>query len=513
VPVSALSDRRRDPFLIAADIIDPPPAGTAAYTGLVAYHDRPDAFVLECFRWPEGRGPTPYQLHNLRAIPEHKRVAVRGPHGLGKTAENAWVVLWFALTRDAAGEDWKVATTASAWRQLTHFLWPEIHKWSRFLDWERIGRPPFTRHELLKLRLRLPTGEAFAAACSDPGTIEGVHADEMLYMFDEAKLIPAATFDACEGAFSGAGGDTGQNAYALAASTPGEPQGRFYEIHARKPGLEDWHAIHVTLDDTIAAKRVSQEWADQRGRQWGRGSAVFQNRVLGEFAASEEDGVIPLAWIEAANERWHELDLDDLEPLVTVGADIARSGPDSTVLALRHGLAISELRRSRKAGTMDTAGRIAGILSAHKHPALPLAAIVDVIGIGAGVVDRLEEQGFHVIAFNAAEGTTRKDSSGELGFTNVRSAAWWNLRELLDPDNKHEIALPPDDMLTGDLTAPKWRVMSGGKIQVESKDDIRKRLGRSTDDGDAVVQAYWPEGGVKASAPIFTKRPSSHRIE
>jgi hypothetical protein len=106
------------------------------------------------------------------------------------------------------------------------------------------------------------------------------------------------------------------------------------------------------------------------------------------------------------------------------------------------------------------------------------------------------------VAFNAAEGTDRKDRSGELGFTNLRGGGWWNLRELLDPAFAPILALPPDDRLTGDLTAPHWRVMSGGRIQVESKDDIRKRIGRSTDDGDAVVQATWDGDGRDAQAWI-----------
>src|SRR6185312_2888777 len=119
------------------------------------------------------------------------------------------------------------------------------------------------------------------------------------------KAIPGATFDAAEGAFANAGSDTVSEALAFAVSTPGEPQGRFYDIHARKPGYEDWFVWHVTLEDTIQAGRVSREWAEQRKRQWGEDSAVYQNRVLGEFASSEEDGVIPLGWIERANERWH----------------------------------------------------------------------------------------------------------------------------------------------------------------------------------------------------------------
>jgi hypothetical protein len=155
-------------------------------------------------------------------------------------------------------------------------------------------------------------------------------------------------------------------------------------------------------------------------------------------------------------------------------------------LALRYGARITELRYTSLEDTMQTTGHVLGVLRA-----LGGYAVVDVIGIGAGVVDRLREQGQPVEAFNAGAGTQRLDSSGELGFVNCRSAAWWNMRELLDPGNGCDIELPPDDLLVGDLTAPKWRVSSGGRIQVESKDDIRKRIGRSTDSADGVIQAFW----------------------
>ena len=100
-------------------------------------------------------------------------MAVRGPHGLGKTALAAIGVLWFATTRDIAGVDWKVPTTASAWRQLQKFLWPEIHKWARRIDWNKVGRDPFGRDELLKLSLNLRTGEAFALASDEPSRARG----------------------------------------------------------------------------------------------------------------------------------------------------------------------------------------------------------------------------------------------------------------------------------------------------------------------------------------------------
>jgi hypothetical protein len=455
--------------------------------GVARYYHDPLGFAADCIDW-RGEGLTAYQREIISSLTEYKRAAVRGPHGLGKSCIGSIVLLWFALTRDAAGVDWKAVTTAGAWRQLINYLWPEVHKWSGRLRWDRVRDKPFTRQELLTLNLRLAHGSAFAAACSNPALIEGAHADSLLFLYDESKAIPAPTFDACEGAFSGTG-----EALALALSTPGDPSGRFYDIHARRPGYEDWHARHVTLAEAVAAGRISEDWAEQRRKQWGENSAVYANRVLGDFHPGDEDTVIPLRWVEAANERWLQWDdagRPDLPGPHVDGVDVARSGEDKTVIAVRRGPVLAELRRSTKEDTMQTTGRVKGHLDTDPEA----VAMVDVIGIGAGVLDRLREQGCRAEAFNASAGTKNKDATGELGFSAVRSAAWWNLRELLDPSRDSDLALPVDDMLLGDLTAPKWKVLSGGKIQVESKDDIRKRLGRSTDDGDAAVQAYWEEG-------------------
>jgi hypothetical protein len=451
------------------------------------YYNDPLGFAADCIDW-RGEGLTAYQQEIIGELPARKREAVRGPHGLGKSAIAAVTLLWFALTSDAAGADWKAVTTAGSWRQLTNYLWPEVHKWAGRIRWEKVRDTPFRRSELLNLNMHLSHGSASAAACSNPALIEGAHADRLLFIYDEGKAIPAGTFDACEGAFSGTG-----EALALALSTPGDPSGRFYDIHAHRPGYEDWYARHVTLAEAMAAGRISEAWAEQRRKQWGEDSAAYVNRVLGDFHSADEDTVIPLRWIEAANERWLEWDeagRPDLPGPHADGVDVARSGEDSTVIAIRRGPVLVELRRSSKEDTMQTTGRVKG----HLDTDPTATAMVDVIGIGAGVLDRLREQGCRAEAFNASAGTKNKDATGELGFPNCRSAAWWLMREMLDPSRDPDAALPVDDDLLGDLTAPKWKILSGGKIQVESKDDIRKRIGRSTDAGDATVQAYWQEG-------------------
>lgn len=384
----------------------------------LTYKNDPAAFVEDCFLWDVGEGPSDYQKELLSKLATERRLSARGPHGLGKSALASWVILWFALTRDE-DIDWKVPATASAWRQLTHFLFPEIRKWTAKLNWEKIGRKPFLdKQEMLLLSLKLSTGEAFALASDNPAMIEGAHASTILYIFDEAKTIPNETWDAAEGAMS-----TGE-CYFLAISTPGEPLGRFYDIHARKSGYDDWHVFKVTLEMAIKAGRINPDWARAREKQWGKDSSVYINRVLGDFASSDEDSVIPLAWVERSNERW--LAKKELEKrnhniwgeVIGLGVDVGRGG-DPSVIGIRCGNAIKEFRRLDVRDVMHVTGVVVGLLELHTSA----KASIDVIGIGAGVYDRAREaEGWkikeRVTAFNASERTEIKDSSGELGFVN-----------------------------------------------------------------------------------------------
>lgn len=460
------------------------------------------AFINNCFAWESGDGPTDYQCEIADCWGDKTRDCVRALHGVGKTALGAWRVIHFALVND--GElDWKAITTASNNRQLEKYLWPEIHKWIGKLRWDRIDRKPFNhRMELLTTKIQLRTngiwGQAFGVASDNPGYIEGAHAAALLYLFDEAKLIIPETWDAAEGAFAG----DEEIACALALSTPGEPHGRFYDIQTHKAGYEDWATYHITLEQAIKAGRVSRDWADQRKRQWGENSPMYRNRVLGEFAQQDQDCLIPLAWVEAANERWRALEAAGaFGETDRIGIDVSDGGADDCTIAERAGKAIKTIRCMPKTAdpVMALAGVAVGIC--RKNGA---SAIVDSIGVGAGTTQRMREQGkeavegehtFTVIGFNASEKTDWRDRSGEMGAINKRAASWWNMREMLDPQYEEDIALPPIDRLTGDLCTPRYRIVSGGKIQVESKDDLRKteRLGRSTDYGDPVVMAYWNE--------------------
>lgn len=468
--------------------------------------DDPVGWIERHFNWDDGEGLTEYQAEVVGMLPSKKRVAVRGPHGLGKTGMAAMVVLWFAITREQAGLDWKVLTTASAWRHLTVYLWPEIHKWARRLRWDLIGRAPYSdRTELLDLNLKQDYGAASAVASNQPEKIEGAHADSLLYLIDEAKIVPDATWDAIEGAFSG-GRMTGYpEALAFAISTPGPPAGRFYEIHKRKAGLEDWWVRHVKVHEAIAAGRISEHWVESRRRQWGEDSALFANRVLGEFHTSDEDSLIPLSWVDAAIERWTLWNEAGRPPLPlqhpqVKAVDVARSGGDSTIVAHRVGYLVTELEAHNREDTMMTANRVRPLL---RHELVDdegerlcrVSGIIDTIGVGAGVYDRLHELRLPVLPYTGSAKTGFKDRTGEYGFVNTRSAAYWHLRELLDPSNDSVVMLPDDDLMVSDLTVPTWEIKDGipPKIAVEKKEKVVERLGRSPDRGDAVVMAFWLE--------------------
>lgn len=440
----------------------------------------------------------PHQQRTLATLATEGRLAARALRGAGKSTTAAVAIIWFAVTREAAGLDWKVITTASKWRQLQKFLWPEVRKWAPKLDWSALGLRPWQRGtELLDMGIKLTHGEASAVQSNDPEAIEGAHADNILVIVDEAKAVPDESWNAMEGWLS-----TGR-AMMLAVSTPGVKRGRFYEIFVRRAGLEDWATDHVTLAEVVAAGRVKPEWAERLERLWGADSPFYRQQVLAEFADVNEDGVIPIDWIEAAVERWQDLNGRPTVPASHAAADIARHGSDANVLAIEHGDLVLPLETWHTPDLMVTTDRLSAQLNLTGRPPIT----VDADGMGAGVLDRLRQLGFDARAFHGAPKTEWKDRSGELRFFNTRTAAWWSLREQLNPAHTPTLALPPDDELIADLAAPKWDLTRAGEVRVEDKALTKSRLGRSPDKGDAIVYLRWvppqeppppPESAIEA---------------
>jgi hypothetical protein len=206
----------------------------------------------------------------------------------------------------------------------------------------------------------------------------------------------------------------------------------------------------------------------------------------GDFMAGTEDDrwqIIPTAWVDAAMARWAPKTAKG--PMDSMGVDVARGGRDTTVISPRHGVWFDELVQTP--GTESPDGpTVATQVIAHRRDRAPVH--IDIIGWGSSPYDFLVENDVQTIGVNGSSASTARTKDGELSFKNMRAQVWWQMREALDPMNPDPIALPNDPALKADLCAPRWKITPVG-IQVESKDEIIKRIGRSPDKGDAAVMA------------------------
>lgn len=213
--------------------------------------------------------------------------------------------------------------------------------------------------------------------------------------------------------------------------------------------------------------------------------------LRGDFNAGVSDPVwqlIPTEWVKAAQARWKDRDSKGL--MTAIGFDPSRGGQDKSSAARRHGQWFDKIVTAPGVVTKD-GPTAAGFIA----PLIRDGAVVciDSIGIGSSALDFIKGLGLHVHPVVGSEGSTLMDKSGQMKFRNKRAEMYWLLREALDPTNPDPIALPPDQELLGDLTAPRYKVVTMGKgaaIQISSKDDIRLVLGRSPDKGDSVAMTF-----------------------
>ncbi|ADD02653.1 Terminase-like family protein [Thermoanaerobacter thermohydrosulfuricus WC1] len=411
--------------------------------------------------------PWEKQEEILKAVRDHKRVAVRACHGVGKTKVAAWVALWFLYTHHNS----KVITTAPTWHQVENLLWREIHAA------HAASRIPLGG-KVLQTQIEL--GEqwfALGLSTDKPERFQGFHAEHILLIVDEASGVEQYTFDAAEGFLTSIG------AKLLLIGNPTQLSGEFYNAF-RSPL---YHKIHISAFDSPNLKAgkivrpylVTPEWVEDKRLKWGEDSPLWYSRVLGEFPEQGNDTLIPLAWIEAAQQRWHMTEAG--EP-VEIGADVARYGTDTTVIMLRRGDKAEIVYQLRGQDTMEVTGKV---IDAFKKTGANVIKI-DVVGIGAGVVDRLKEQGYPVQGLNVGESATDKGR-----FVNKRAEWYWALRERFQEGT---IAIPPDDELASQLASLKYKFDSRGRIQIESKEELRRRGLPSPDKADALMLAFSSTG-------------------
>lgn len=207
----------------------------------------------------------------------------------------------------------------------------------------------------------------------------------------------------------------------------------------------------------------------------------------GNFKAGTDDHpmqVIPTEWVKAAQARWTE-DGNHRIPMDSMGVDVARGGKDDTDIVCRHGHWYA-IPLKYPGSSTPNGPAVAALVLVSRRNAAPVH--VDAIGVGASVYDFLDTNGIQTVAVIGSEAGTGSDRSGLLRFKNKRAENWWKFREALDPEHDSRIALPPGGNVRADLCAPRWSLTPQG-IKIESKDEIKVRIGRSPDTGDAIIYA------------------------
>lgn len=423
---------------------------------------------------------TPQQVAVIESVRDNRRTAVPAGHAVGKTWLAARLALWFLYNWKGS----KVVTTAPTWTQVERLLWRELAAAHSRAAYPLGGTPTKTTLDL---------GDdwyAIGLSTNDPTRFQGIHGERVMVIFDEATGVDQGIWEASEGIA------VGEQDRFLAIGNPTDPTSRFKA--ATDSGI--WNTIRLSSVDhpnvienrVVIPGAVTREWVDEhRTLYGGEDTSLFRARVAGLWPEQGDDMLISLAWVERAQQRWREETAGAVE---AVGCDVARFGSDETVIiAIHENGHVGQPQSFRGQDTMQTAGRL-NVMRCAKLG-------VDDAGLGGGVTDRLNELGVSVTPVNAGSG-----ASDSRQFVNRRAEMYWMVREMLKAG---DLSLPDHAMMAADLTNTKYTFDSRGRIKIEAKDDIRERIARSPDYGDALAIACWawksggPAIGVLEAETLF----------
>lgn len=437
----------------------------------------PALFAVEALgipaKWDEKTktGVLDWQWKASELLVERRRLSVRSGHGVGKSAFLSWTILWFMTCYFPC----KVPCTAPSSHQLSDVLWAELAMWHRKYEQRHPALGGQFEWTVDEFRMKDAPKESFAAArtarAEKPEALQGFHSENLLILVDEASGVPDIIFEVGQGALSSEG------SFAVLTSNPTRLSGFFFDTHHKM--RERWATLAVNGED---CPLVGQQFREDIAHQYGRMSAVYSVRVRGDFPSAEDDVVIPLHLCEAAKVRV----VEPFGPIVW-GVDVARFGVDRTTLIKRCDNAVLEKHKAwGGVDTMQTAGRIYAEWLDTPIEQRPITILVDVIGIGAGVCDRLTEIGLPVSGVNVAEEASIADQ-----YNRLRDELWFMARKFLE---KKHCKLADDDTLIAELSLPKYTFTSNGKLKVESKDELKKRYPQSPDVADAFCLTFAGHG-------------------
>jgi hypothetical protein len=397
--------------------------------------------------------------------------------------------MWYLETHDYA----KVPCTAPTAHQLRDILWGELSKWRRHADEQSARRgdhPALFLSQLFHLTqdrlsdLAAPEWAATArtARKEAPEALQGFHATHLLFVIDEASGVPEEIFEAAEGALSTPG------ARVLMLGNPTRNTGTFAASHKHNRG--EYTALHFRSQDSPL---VAPEYRERLVRKWGEGSNGVKVRADGEFPRQEDDVLISLELTEPCLTR-------ERVPGVgkrILGVDVARFGSDRTVLLLRQGHVVEHLAIYAKQDTMSTVGHVLDKAQAWAAQAIA----VDVVGLGAGVYDRLAEvrreqsQPWTLVDVNVTREAPRTSLKGEPRPKRLRDWLWIEMARWLRADAPVFAHTTPEEHqacedLAGELASVTYDLDSNGLLVVEDKDHMRERLGHSPDLADALACTF-----------------------
>lgn len=391
-----------------------------------------------------------------------RRISVKSGHGVGKSTVLSWAIVWFATTRYPQ----KTLCTAPTSGQLFGALAAECKSWFRKL-------PPTLQTlfeiQVDEIRLVEKPDESFVtfgtSKAETPEALAGRHSANMLIIADEASGVPEPVFEASAGSMSG------HNATTILAGNPVRTSGLFFDTFNK---LQDvWRTLTISC---VGHPRISPDYITDMERRYGRDSNAFRVRVLGEFPTGDDDTIIPFQLVEASLTR----DVQPTQVKPIWGVDSARFGNDASALCRRRGNTLERKTEIKKGyDTMQVVGWVKGEWDITLPSDRPSEILVDSIGIGAGVCDRLSELGLPARGINVSESAAMNDQ-----YVNLRAELWFKGAEWF---GKKDCNLLGDEALAAELVTTRFKYASNGKRQAESKDDMKKRGVPSPNRADAFL--------------------------
>ncbi len=406
------------------------------------------------------------------SVVTNRRTAVKSCHNAGKSFLASRIAAWWTSIHPP-GEAF-VVSTAPTYPQVHAILWEEIRKAARTA--EAHGHPlpgRVLQSDVWKLDDGTIVGWGRKPADTDEHGFQGIHRRYVLVLIDEACGVPRQLWTAVEAI------TTGPDCRILAIGNPDDPNTEFADVC--KPG-SGWNTIQISAFDTpnftdepfpeaLRPLMLDPEWVEDKKRRWGEDSPRYIAKIGGDFPDIGKDVLIPPSWIEAARQRTL-----DPGPRGILGVDVARYGTDRTVIALRRGPVLRVVGDYAVQATTETTGRVVAAWRDHEVDEIR----VDGVGVGGGVVDRLVELGHEVVDMQSGAAPADREH-----YLNARAEWFWALRERFEAGDMD--LDPTDDDLAAQLGAIKYKFTSRGQIQIESKDDMRKRGMPSPDRADAAM--------------------------